>query len=99
MCGKAYQLYQFSYIHIISVSYRLEVVQIMKVYYMYNIFVGLDWGGLRREWFESVCTQLFDPSISGLYRRFSDDSQGLVSRNTGIYFYISLHRHFIHLHK
>ncbi|XP_053395047.1 apoptosis-resistant E3 ubiquitin protein ligase 1-like [Mercenaria mercenaria] len=42
---------------------------------------GLDWGGLRREWFESVCTHLFDPNMSGLYRRLSDDSQGLVHPN------------------
>ncbi|XP_033735725.1 apoptosis-resistant E3 ubiquitin protein ligase 1-like [Pecten maximus] len=39
---------------------------------------GLDWGGLRREWFEMLCTELFDPSRSGLYTRFTEDSQGLV---------------------
>lgn len=42
---------------------------------------GLDWGGLRREWFESVCTELFDPVKSGLFTRLSDDSQGLVHPN------------------
>ena len=41
-------------------------------------FTGLDWGGLRREWFEAVSTQLFDPSMSGLFRHLSEDSQGLV---------------------
>ncbi|OWF42185.1 apoptosis-resistant E3 ubiquitin protein ligase 1-like [Mizuhopecten yessoensis] len=39
---------------------------------------GLDWGGLRREWFEMLCTELFDPSRSGMYTRFTEDSQGLV---------------------
>lgn len=39
---------------------------------------GLDWGGLRREWFEMLCTELFDPSHSGLFKRFTEDSQGLV---------------------
>ena len=43
------------------------------------MFTGLDWGGVRREWFESVCTELFDPSASQLFRRMTDDSQGLVS--------------------
>ncbi|XP_076442500.1 apoptosis-resistant E3 ubiquitin protein ligase 1-like isoform X1 [Babylonia areolata] len=42
---------------------------------------GLDWGGLRREWFELLCTQLFDPSQSGLFMRFSTSSQGLVHPN------------------
>lgn len=44
---------------------------------------GLDWGGLRREWFELLCTELFDPNCSGLFRRFAeDDSQGLVHPNS-----------------
>ncbi|XP_052269096.1 apoptosis-resistant E3 ubiquitin protein ligase 1-like isoform X1 [Dreissena polymorpha] len=42
---------------------------------------GLDWGGLRREWFETVCSHLFDPAMSGLFKRLSDDSQGLVHPN------------------
>ncbi|XP_071079014.1 apoptosis-resistant E3 ubiquitin protein ligase 1-like [Haliotis cracherodii] len=42
---------------------------------------GLDWGGLRREWFELLCTELFDPSGAGLFTRFTDDSQGLVHPN------------------
>ncbi|XP_041353724.1 apoptosis-resistant E3 ubiquitin protein ligase 1-like isoform X2 [Gigantopelta aegis] len=42
---------------------------------------GLDWGGLLREWFELLCSELFDPSCSGLFMRFSDDSQGLVHPN------------------
>lgn len=40
---------------------------------------GLDWGGLRREWFELLCTELFDPSRSGLFMRFSNSPQALVS--------------------
>ncbi|KAK3093591.1 hypothetical protein FSP39_017830 [Pinctada imbricata] len=43
---------------------------------------GLDWGGVRREWFEVVCTELFDPSRSPLFVRFSkENSQGLVHPN------------------
>ncbi|XP_064623307.1 apoptosis-resistant E3 ubiquitin protein ligase 1-like isoform X2 [Lineus longissimus] len=42
---------------------------------------GVDWGGLRREWFEIVCTNLFDPMGSGLFRRFVEDNQGLVHPN------------------
>ncbi|GAB1610051.1 apoptosis-resistant E3 ubiquitin protein ligase 1-like [Argonauta hians] len=43
---------------------------------------GLDWGGVRREWFEVLCTELFDPHASGLFKRFAaDDSQGLVHPN------------------
>ena len=40
---------------------------------------GLDWGGLRREWFELLCTELFDPARSGLFMRFSTSPQGMVS--------------------
>ncbi|KAL5008817.1 hypothetical protein ScPMuIL_014398 [Solemya velum] len=39
---------------------------------------GQDWGGLKREWFEVLCTELFDPNGSKLFMRFSDSSQGLV---------------------
>ncbi|CAH1791950.1 unnamed protein product [Owenia fusiformis] len=42
---------------------------------------GLDWGGVRREWFELVCSELFDPSSSGLFTRFTEDNQGLVHPN------------------
>lgn len=42
---------------------------------------GLDWGGLRREWFELLCTELFDPSRSGLFMRFSNSPQALVHPN------------------
>ncbi|WAR20444.1 AREL1-like protein [Mya arenaria] len=43
---------------------------------------GLDWGGLRREWFETVCVHLFDPSVAGLFCRPSEDSQGLSARGS-----------------
>ncbi|XP_064603718.1 apoptosis-resistant E3 ubiquitin protein ligase 1-like [Liolophura sinensis] len=42
---------------------------------------GLDWGGLRREWFELLCTDLFDPTESGLFTRFTDSPQALVHPN------------------
>ncbi|KAI0220593.1 Apoptosis-resistant E3 ubiquitin protein ligase 1 [Lamellibrachia satsuma] len=42
---------------------------------------GLDWGGVRREWFEVVCLQLFDGNKSRLFTRFKDDPQALVHPN------------------
>ena len=42
-------------------------------------YLGLDWGGLRREWIDVLCTELFDPDKSGLFTRFTDNPQGLVS--------------------
>ncbi|KAI1295618.1 Apoptosis-resistant E3 ubiquitin protein ligase 1 [Halotydeus destructor] len=42
---------------------------------------ALDWGGVRREWFELVCVNLFDPSHSELFHRFKNDKQGLVHPN------------------
>ncbi|XP_013414095.1 apoptosis-resistant E3 ubiquitin protein ligase 1 [Lingula anatina] len=43
---------------------------------------GLDWGGLRREWFHLLCINIFDPSKSKLFRRLKkDDPQGLVLPN------------------
>lgn len=41
---------------------------------------GLDWGGLRREWFEILCSALFDPE-NQLFHRFKNDKQGLVHPN------------------
>ncbi|CAL1275254.1 unnamed protein product [Larinioides sclopetarius] len=38
---------------------------------------GIDWGGLRREWFELVCSALFDPE-NLLFHSFKSDKQGLV---------------------
>lgn len=41
--------------------------------------LGLDWGGLSREFFELLCAQLFDVS-DGLFMRFDrDNHQALVS--------------------
>ncbi|CAL1527790.1 unnamed protein product, partial [Lymnaea stagnalis] len=42
---------------------------------------GLDWGGVSREWFELLCKELFDPSCSQLFTRFTDNPQGLVHPN------------------
>jgi hypothetical protein len=43
--------------------------------------IGLDWGGLRREWFELLSSYLFDPNESDLFHRFKNDKQGLVHPN------------------
>lgn len=42
--------------------------------------IGIDWGGLRREWFELICSALFDPR-SGLFCTFHDKRQALVHPN------------------
>lgn len=39
----------------------------------------MDWGGLRREWFELVCSALFDPQ-NMFFHTFRNDNQGLVSK-------------------
>ncbi|KAM3963767.1 LOW QUALITY PROTEIN: apoptosis-resistant E3 ubiquitin protein ligase 1 [Aphomia sociella] len=41
---------------------------------------GVDWGGVRREWFSLVCGQLFD-SRFGLFVSFHDSPTGLVHPN------------------
>ncbi|PSN50365.1 Apoptosis-resistant E3 ubiquitin protein ligase 1 [Blattella germanica] len=41
---------------------------------------GLDWGGVRREWFELTCAALFD-ARNGLFTSFSDNQQALVHPN------------------
>lgn len=41
---------------------------------------GIDWGGLRREWFELICSALFDPR-GGLFCTFHDKHQALVHPN------------------
>lgn len=42
---------------------------------------GIDWGGLRREWFELICSSLFD-ARSGLFCTFHDKQQALVHPNS-----------------
>ncbi|XP_075591569.1 apoptosis-resistant E3 ubiquitin protein ligase 1 isoform X3 [Dermatophagoides farinae] len=53
---------------------------------------GIDWGGLRREWYTLLCKALFDPKpclIEGsdnlveapLFMRFKNDKQGLIHPN------------------
>lgn len=42
---------------------------------------GLDWGGLRREWFELLSSELFDPAKSGLFMKLSSSSQSMVHPN------------------
>lgn len=41
---------------------------------------GVDWGGLRREWFELICVALFD-ARSGLFCTFHEKQQALVHPN------------------
>ncbi|XP_076250945.1 apoptosis-resistant E3 ubiquitin protein ligase 1 isoform X1 [Rhynchophorus ferrugineus] len=41
---------------------------------------GIDWGGLRREWFELICAQLFD-ARHGLFSTFHEGQQSLVHPN------------------
>uniref|UniRef100_A0AAR5Q493 HECT-type E3 ubiquitin transferase n=2 Tax=Dendroctonus ponderosae TaxID=77166 RepID=A0AAR5Q493_DENPD len=41
---------------------------------------GIDWGGLRREWFELICAQLFDAK-HGLFASFHEGQQSLVHPN------------------
>ncbi|XP_054264411.1 apoptosis-resistant E3 ubiquitin protein ligase 1-like [Macrosteles quadrilineatus] len=41
---------------------------------------GVDWGGLRREWFQLICAALFDPK-NQLFKGFSDNQQALVHPN------------------
>lgn len=59
---------------ILMFFYKLTCVDVMFA-------LGLDWGGLRREWFELLCVELFDPSNSDFFHRFTSDTQGLVSAN------------------
>lgn len=42
--------------------------------------LGIDWGGLRREWFELICAQLFDAK-HGLFASFHEGQQSLVHPN------------------
>ncbi|KAL0881242.1 hypothetical protein ABMA27_002339 [Loxostege sticticalis] len=41
---------------------------------------GVDWGGVRREWFSLLCGQLFDAKL-GLFVSFHDSPGGLVHPN------------------
>ncbi|XP_033327204.1 apoptosis-resistant E3 ubiquitin protein ligase 1 isoform X3 [Megalopta genalis] len=41
---------------------------------------GVDWGGVRREWFELICAALFDPG-NGLFACFGESPQALVHPN------------------
>ncbi|CAB3238824.1 unnamed protein product [Arctia plantaginis] len=41
---------------------------------------GVDWGGVRREWFSLLCGQLFDAKF-GLFVSFHDSPTGLVHPN------------------
>jgi apoptosis-resistant E3 ubiquitin protein ligase 1 len=41
---------------------------------------GLDWGGVRREWFELTCASLFDAK-NHIFCGFSDNHQALVHPN------------------
>ena len=48
------------------------------VFVLFFSFLGVDWGGLRREWAELLCKALFSHE-SGFFTRFNaDDPQALV---------------------
>lgn len=47
---------------------------------------GIDWGGLRREWYELLCKALFEPTLednvdAAFFMRFQNDKQGLIHPN------------------
>lgn len=46
--------------------------------YHWNPWPGLDYGGVSREFFELLCVECFD-TTSGLFKRFKDSPQALVS--------------------
>ena len=46
---------------------------------IYISLLGLDYGGVSREWVGELCRELFDPAASGLFTSFDENSQGLVS--------------------
>lgn len=46
----------------------------MKFTINFVLFQGVDWGGLRREWFQLICAALFDPK-NLLFTGFSDNQQ------------------------
>lgn len=47
----------------------------------YYFISGVDWGGVRREWFELICAALFD-SGNGLFASFGESQQALVHPNS-----------------
>lgn len=49
--------------------------------YIYRLVLGVDWGGVRREWFELICVALFD-SGNGLFASFGESQQALVHPNS-----------------
>ena len=50
----------------------------------FNGELGLDWGGVRREWIQVLCDVLFDRKRSGLFNSFYDDGQALVHPSSPI---------------
>lgn len=57
----------------------MDIVVIIFHFYFHSV-AGIDWGGLRREWFELICGALFDPK-GGLFCTFHDKRQALVHPN------------------
>jgi len=48
------------------------------LFFVSFVLSGIDWGGLRREWFELLCKALFAHE-SGFFTRFNaEDPQALV---------------------
>ncbi len=53
---------------------------VFQPYLFFHFLPGIDWGGLRREWFELICAALFEPK-GGLFTTFHDKRQALVHPN------------------
>ena len=43
-----------------------------------SLCLGLDYGGVGREWVDLLCTAIFDPFATGMFTSFVENSQGLV---------------------
>ena len=62
---------------------RCRNVMNVKYFPPLCVTAGLDYGGVRREFFQLLCCQLFD-CTRGLFVRFGEDKQGLVSGCGGL---------------
>ncbi|KAG8230998.1 hypothetical protein J437_LFUL010014 [Ladona fulva] len=61
----------------------LQIISLSKnlsQYWFQQKLDSLDWGGVRREWFELTCAALFD-ARNGLFAGFSENQQALVHPN------------------
>lgn len=59
---------------------RLHDCRFIRSFSLFSSPKGIDWGGLRREWIELICSALFEPK-GGLFCTFHDKRQALVHPN------------------